>query len=41
MKMSGSLYERLGGEKGISAIATDLIKNHLKNPKISFVGRKS
>ena len=32
--MSGTLYERLGGEKGISAIATDIIHNHLKNPKV-------
>ena len=32
--MSDTLYERLGGEKGISAIAHDLIANHLKNPVI-------
>jgi hemoglobin len=32
--MSGTLYERLGGETGISAIARDIIDNHMKNPKI-------
>lgn len=32
--MSETLYERLGGEKGISAISRDIIANHMKNPKI-------
>lgn len=32
--MSETLYERLGGEEGISAIARDTIDNHLKNPTI-------
>ncbi len=33
--MSDSLYQRLGGEDGLNAIVTDVIKNHLKNPKVS------
>jgi hemoglobin len=32
--VSDSLYERLGGEKGLSAIVRDSIDNHLKNPTI-------
>jgi len=32
--MSNTLYERLGGEKGIKAIARDTVENHLKNPVI-------
>lgn len=32
--MADSLYERLGGEKGVDAIVRDTIENHLKNPKI-------
>jgi len=32
--MSESLYERLGGEKGISDIARDIIAFHLVNPTI-------
>ena len=32
--MSETLYDRLGGEAGISAIAKDTINNHLINPKI-------
>ena len=30
-----SLYERLGGTEGITAIASDLVEIHLKNPRIS------
>ncbi len=33
--MSNSLYERLGGEAGIKAIASDAVDNHYANPKIS------
>lgn len=32
--MSQSLYDRLGGEQGISAIARDSIENHFSNPKV-------
>lgn len=32
--MSETLYDRLGGEKGISSISRDIIDNHLINPKI-------
>lgn len=32
--MSQSLYERLGGESGITAISRDIIDNHLKNPEV-------
>jgi len=34
--MSNTLYERLGGEKGVSAIARDIIANHLDNPAIKM-----
>lgn len=36
-----SLYERLGGTKGITQIANDLVDLHLKNPRICarFAGR--
>ena len=30
-----SLYERLGGEEKISAIAQDIFDNHTKNPAVS------
>ena len=30
-----SLYERLGGTDGITAIANDLVDTHLSNPRIS------
>ncbi len=33
--MSISLFERLGGNKGISAIANDVIDNHLANKAIA------
>ena len=33
--MSRSLFERLGGNTGISKIANDLVDNHLKNSTIS------
>lgn len=33
--MSTSLFERLGGNKGIKAITNDLVDNHLANPSIS------
>jgi len=33
--MADSLYERLGGTEGITQIASDLVDNHLTNPKIS------
>jgi hemoglobin len=32
--MADTLYERLGGEKGLSAIARDTIVNHQQNPTI-------
>jgi hemoglobin len=32
--MSGSLYQRLGGEEGLSAIARDVIDLHLVNPVV-------
>lgn len=32
--MAKTLYERLGGQEGISAIVRDIIDNHLKNPII-------
>lgn len=32
--MSNTLYERLGGEKGVAAIAHDIVANHLENPAI-------
>ncbi len=31
----GTLYERLGGEEKIRAIATDILDKHLKNPAIN------
>jgi hemoglobin len=33
--MSASLYERLGGAAGISAIASDVVGNHLINPVVA------
>lgn len=33
--MSDSLYERLGGTAGITAIASDLVDIHLANPRIA------
>jgi len=30
--MAGSLYERLGGAQGISALVDDVVANHLANP---------
>lgn len=30
-----SLYERLGGTAGITAIASDLVENHVRNPTLS------
>lgn len=33
--MSESLFERLGGEEGITAIASDLVDNHLANAAIA------
>ena len=32
--MSSTLYERLGGEEGLSAIVRDVIANHQSNPTI-------
>ncbi|PWE17489.1 group 1 truncated hemoglobin [Marinicauda salina] len=32
--MSATLFERLGGENGIKAIANDLVELHVKNPII-------
>ncbi|MDF1693734.1 MAG: group 1 truncated hemoglobin [Zhongshania sp.] len=33
--MSQSLFERLGGNKGITALTSDLVDNHLANPAIA------
>ena len=33
--MSATLFDRLGGTKGISKIASDLVDNHMANPLIS------
>ena len=33
--MSQSLFERLGGNAGITALAGDLVDNHLSNPAIA------
>jgi hemoglobin len=33
--MTDSLYERLGGTEGITAIASDLVDIHLANPRIA------
>ena len=33
--MSESLYERLGGTEGITAIASDLVDIHMSNPAIA------
>ncbi len=33
--MTASLYERLGGTEGITAIASDLVDIHLANPRIA------
>jgi len=32
--MAASLYERLGGEAGITRLVTDIIDNHYRNPLI-------
>ncbi len=32
--MANSLFERLGGETGITQIANDVVDNHLANPRI-------
>ncbi|QYJ78121.1 group I truncated hemoglobin [Shewanella acanthi] len=32
--MANSLFERLGGNEGITAIANDTVDNHLNNPTI-------
>lgn len=33
--MNTTLFERLGGNDGITAIASDVVDNHLKNPTIA------
>lgn len=33
--MEASLYERLGGTEGITQLASDLVDNHVANPRIS------
>ena len=33
--MSKSLFERLGGNEGITAIASDVIDNHLANEAVA------
>lgn len=33
--MSATLFERLGGEAGITQLASDLLDTHLKNPVIA------
>ena len=33
--MSETLYERLGATEGIQRIASDLVDNHMENPRIS------
>lgn len=33
--MESSLFERLGGTEGITQIASDLVDNHMSNPRIS------
>ena len=33
--MSETLYERLGGNKRVAAIASDLVDLHMKNPRIA------
>ena len=30
-----SLYERLGGNKGITAIVDDIVENHMSNPAVN------
>ena len=32
--MSGSLYERLGGEKGVKTLVDDIVEAHMNNPLI-------
>ena len=32
--MGNSLFERLGGNNGITAIVSDLVDNHVKNPAV-------
>ena len=32
--MAQSLYERLGGKDGITRIASDVVENHIANPKV-------
>jgi hemoglobin len=39
--MSTSLFERLGAVKGIKAIASDLVDNHMTNPTIATRFAKS
>lgn len=39
--MSKSLFERLGGDSGITAIASDLVDNHLNNGLIATRFAKS
>jgi hemoglobin len=34
-KMSKSLYERLGGAKGIAALVDDVVEAHMANPLVS------
>ena len=33
--MTASLYERLGGTEGITTLTSDLVDNHLTNPRIA------
>ena len=33
--MAATLYERLGGTEGITQIASDVVDNHLSNPRIA------
>ena len=33
--MEGTLYQRLGGAEGLSAIVDDVLKNHLNNPIVA------
>jgi hemoglobin len=35
LDMSETLYERLGATEGIQRIASDLVDNHMENPRIS------
>lgn len=40
MEFDSSLYSRLGGSKGITAIVEDLVANHLNNPIVAPRFRK-